>query len=175
MKNNIKKISVLLVVVLGLLARLVPHPPNFVPINAIGLFSGSKFNKITAVIVPLLIMLISDVFLGFHKTMIFVYFSLVLVTLLGLRIGKFNNKKLFAYSITSSFIFFMITNFGVWLMFDMYPRTINGLINCYAMAIPFFGNSIMGDLFYTYLVFYGFSFVENKLINKINSLETQYL
>ena len=160
------------VVLLGLLARLVPHPPNFVPINAIGLFSGSKFGKAMAIILPLLIMLISDLFLGFHKTMIFVYFSLFLTILLGSIIGKFNIKKLFIFSLLSSLIFFIITNFGVWLLFDMYPRTILGLINCYAMAIPFFWNTLLGDLFYTYVVFYGYSFVERKLLDKIQNWGT---
>ena len=172
MKSNIKRLTMVSVVLLGLLARLIPHPPNFVPINAIGLFSGSKFGKIAAMLIPLLIMIVSDLFLGFHKTMIFVYFSLVLTILLGSRIGKFNITKLFIYSLSSSLIFFIITNFGVWLLFDMYPRTLSGLINCYAMAIPFFGNTILGDLFYTYLVFYGFSFVENKLLNKIQDWGT---
>ena len=160
------------VVLLGLLARLVPHPPNFVPINAIGLFSGSKFGKAMAIILPLLIMLISDLFLGVHKTMIFVYFSLFLTILLGSIIGKFNIKKLFIFSLLSSLIFFIITNFGVWLLFDMYPRTILGLINCYAMAIPFFWNTLLGDLFYTYVVFYGYSFVERKLLDKIQNWGT---
>ena len=172
MKNNIRKLTMSSVVLLGLLARFIPHPPNFVPINAIGLFSGSRFGKTTAIIIPLLIMIISDVFLGFHKTMIFVYLSLVLTICLGFRIGKFSFGKLLVYSLLSSLIFFVITNFGVWLLFDMYPKTMSGLINCYVMAIPFFGNTILGDLFYTYVVFYGFSFVENKLINKIQNWGT---
>jgi hypothetical protein len=138
-----------------------------VSINAIGLFSGSKFNKTIAMIVPLSIMIISDMILGFHKTMIFVYFSLFLITLLGFRIRKFNIKNLFVYSLASSTIFFLTTNFGVWLLFDMYPKTIHGLINCYIMAIPFFGNTLMGDMFYTYVIFYGFRFVTRNLLSKI--------
>jgi len=166
MKNNVKKIAIFSVFLLGLLSRLVPHPPNFVPINAIGLFSGSKFNKLMAMIVPLSIMIVSDIILGFHKTMIFVYFSLFLIILLGFRIRQFNIKNLFIYSLISSTIFFLTTNFGVWLLFDMYPKTIHGLINCYILAIPFFGNTILGDISYTYIAFYGFRFVTRKLLSK---------
>lgn len=172
MKSNLKKSAVFFVIVFGLLSRLIPHPPNFVPINAIGLFSGSKFGKAMAIITPLSIMIVSDMILGFHSTMIFVYFSLFAAVLLGLRIGKFNVKSLFFYSLISSTIFFLITNFGVWLLFDMYPKTISGLINCYTMAIPFFGNTILGDLFYTYVVFYGFRFIERNLLNKIRDWGT---
>jgi hypothetical protein len=169
MKNNIMNASIFLVIIGGILSRLLPHPPNFVPITAIALFAGSRFNKKTAFVIPFIIMFLTDLILGFHSTMLFIYGSFLLTTILGFNLKKFNLFSLGKYTLISSILFFVITNFGVWMFFDMYPKTLMGLANCYVMAIPFFKNSLLGDLFYSGVIFYGFKFVETKVLNINNS------
>lgn len=142
---------VLLLIVLALLARLLPHPPNVAPIGAIALFGGNRFdNKWLAFGLPLLCMGLSDLFLGFSSISIFVYLSFMLISLIGMNSKRISNKVIFS----SSLLFFLITNFGVFLL--GYPHTIEGLISCYVLALPFFVNTIIGDFLFTYSLKYGF-------------------
>lgn len=142
---------VLLLIVLALLARLLPHPPNVAPITAIALFGGNRFdNKWLAFGLPLLCMGLSDLFLGFSSISIFVYLSFMLISLIGMNSKRISNKVIFS----SSLLFFLITNFGVFLL--GYPHTIEGLISCYVLALPFFVNTIIGDFLFTYSLKYGF-------------------
>jgi len=146
---------------LAVVARLVPHPPNFAPIGGLALFSGSHFKKKIALLIPLAAMLISDVFLGFHNTMIYVYASFFLAVLIGRLIKNNRWRSLALASLTSSVLFFLITNFGVWLSYSMYPKTLAGLFQSYLMGLPFFRNTILSDFFYTFSFFYGYQFLSN--------------
>lgn len=157
---NKKNIGFLGIILIASFSRLIPHPPNFTPIGGLAIFSGIYFDDKKAVFLPVLAMLVSDLFLGFHLTIFFVYFSFLLMFFIGRFIRKKTNfKKLVLASLISSFLFFLITNFGVWLLFDIYPKNLNGLINCYLMALPFFRNSLLGDIFYSLLFFYGYRFL----------------
>lgn len=141
------------------LIRVVPHPPNFAPVTALALFSGVTFNsRLLGMLVPLAAMAISDLFLGFYSISIWVYFSFILINLLGSYVKTVNLKNI----LLSSVIFFIVTNFGVWVL--GYPKTIEGLLLCYTLAIPFFAYSIIGDLFFSYVLKYSFDFVEKKWI-----------
>lgn len=112
-------------------------------------------------------MLISDLFLGFHSTMVFVYGSFLLTILIGRKIKEnFTPLKLLLAALSSSILFFVTTNFGVWLVGDWYPKTINGLIESYVMVIPFFRNTVLGDLIYSFSFFYGYRLV-NLLLKKL--------
>jgi hypothetical protein len=83
--------------------------------------------------------------------MLFVYVSLFLIVLIFFKISKkMNYKNLFIFSFFGSVIFFLISNFGVWLVGNLYERNINGLIECYFMAIPFFKNTIISTLIFSY-------------------------
>ena len=125
-------------------SRLIPHPWNFSPILAVGIFSGFYFRKFfLASIIVILAMFIGDVFLGFHNTMFFTYISLLAAVALGLLISKFNFLQIIAAGLTSSICFFIITNFGVWLVGNIYSKTFEGFLSCYIAAIPFFGNTIL--------------------------------
>lgn len=149
-----KLISPFLIIVFAVILRLLPHPPNFAPIAAMALFGGAYLDKKYALIVPLLAMLISDLFLGLHQTMVFVYGSFLLTGLIGLWLKKHKSlKNILLATISSSILFFLITNFGVWLVWDFYPKDFYGLIQSYILATPFFRNTILGDLFYTGLFF----------------------
>jgi hypothetical protein len=143
------------------LSRLLPHPANFTPIAAMALAGGVYFNKRIAFVIPLAALLISDLFIGFHNTIFFVYGSFVLIGFLGLWLQT--HKKplpILGATLLSSILFFVITNFGVWVTGGgwFYPRTWQGLIECYALALPFFRNTVAGDLLYTGVLFGLFEF-----------------
>ncbi len=155
-----KLINPLLFIALAVILRLVPHMPNVAPIAAMALFGGVYLNKKYALIVPLVAMFLSDIFLGFHNVMPFVYGSFLVSGLLGLLV---RNHKSFinitGVTLLSSVIFFTVTNFGVWVMGNMYPHTLSGLMTCYAMGVPFFRNTLVGDLFYAGVLFGSYELV----------------
>lgn len=159
-----RKILIVGIILLAVLSRLLPHPPNIAPITAIALFGTASLSAFTGIIIPLFIMFLSDLFLGFHKTIPFVYGSFFLISILGLMLRNHASFKRVTFITTvSSLLFFFITNFGVWLTSSMYPHTIPGLIQAYFMGIPFLRNTLIGDFFYTYSLFYGYFFVNNYL------------
>ena len=145
-------------VLIAALTRLVPHPPNFAPITAMSLFAGAYFTrKQLAFIVPLLAMLISDLFLGFYTISIFVYLSFAVITWMGQQKNRVTPKLV----LLGSVLFFLISNLGVWLLY--YPVTIDGLVTCFALAIPFFAISLLGDIFYSVMLVFGFSAASRRL------------
>jgi hypothetical protein len=150
LKNNQGLILVILTLTFS---RLIPHPPNFTPIISLALISGYIFRNIFFSLVVLLIsMLITDFLLKFHDTMIFVYLSLCLICFFSFKkIKRLNYKNIFIFSIIGSFLFFLITNFGFWLMGDLYTKNINGLISCYFLALPFFTNTLLSTIFFSFL------------------------
>lgn len=166
-------ISVLMIILLAVLARLIPHPPNFAPIAGLALFSGSNFKNKISLLIPLAAMILSDIFLGFHSTIFYVYISFILITLIGRKIKSLKFSNLFLASLLSSILFFLITNFGVWATGSMYPKTFDGLIQSYVMGLPFFRNTVLGDLFYSFSFFYGFEFL-SKFIHKNFIYPTNY-
>jgi len=156
-KKNIEFIIALLFILIGVSLRLLPHTPNFTPIAAVALFGGVYFSKKIALILPLVAMLISDIFIGFYepKLMFFVYGSFVLSVVLGFWLKKHKNWYMVGGSaILSSILFFLITNFAVWAFTPWYAKTLSGIYQCYLMALPFFRNTLIGDLFYA-TVFFG--------------------
>ena len=149
-------------VILATFLRLIPHPLNFTPITSLALFSGVMFNrKWLGLIIPLIAMFLSDTILGFSMISFWVYASFGLITLFGWFIKKMNIHSI----LLSSIIFFIVSNFGVWVL--GYPHTIEGILLCYTMAIPFFGYSIIGDLFWGFVIKFSYKFVENKIYKTI--------
>ena len=154
-KKEIFPISLILILAF---ARLIPHPPNFTPIIAVALISGYFFKNINLSLLILLVaMLLSDLFIGFYENMIFVYASLLLITFVFHKISKkINYKNLFIYCFAGSLIFFIFSNFGVWALgspgvLDVaYERNLSGLVECYILAIPFFGNTFLSTLIFAY-------------------------
>ena len=166
-KTDIKsKVSILTIIILAIIARLIPHAPNFAPIGGLALFSGTNFKNKIALLIPLLAMFISDIFLGFHKTVSYVYVSFIIIVLIG---GLMKNNKwqsLLKASLVSSVLFFLITNFGVWATGTMYQKNLSGLIQCYGFGLPFFRNTLISDLFYSFSFFYGYKFLSNFVFKK---------
>lgn len=148
-------IFVTVAVVLAALSRLLPHLPNFTPIAAIALMGGAFYSdKRMAFVIPFLAMLLSDIILGFHNTMWGVYLAFGIIVFIGFALR--NNLKIHSLviaSLTSSVLFFIITNFAVWFGSSFYSQDIAGLLYCYEMAIPFFANTLMGDAFYITVLF----------------------
>ncbi len=150
----------LLIIGIAVVLRLVPHPANIAPIAAMALFGGAYLNKKYALVVPIVTMIFSDLFLGFHSTVIFVYGSFLLTGVIGIWLRDHKDMRyIFLASLVSSILFFLITNFGVWLVGNLYPKTVQGLIECYIAAIPFFRNTILGDLLYSGVLFGGYAVV----------------
>ena len=154
-KKEIFPISLILILAF---ARLIPHPPNFTPIIAVAIISGYFFKNLNfSFIILLAAMLISDLFIGFYENVVFVYASLLLITFIFYKISKIINfKNLFIFSFAGSFIFFIISNFGVWVLGSpgvhdiAYAKSLSGLIECYILAIPFFGNTFLSTLIFAY-------------------------
>lgn len=153
-------LSILIIITFAVILRLLPHPPNVAPIAAMALFGGAYLDRKYALLVPITAMFVSDLFLGFHNTILFVYGSFLLTGVIGLWLKSHRNVQPIALgSLASSMLFFLITNFGVWLVGGLYPKTLSGLIQSYVMALPFFRNTIIGDLFYSGLFFGGYELV----------------
>jgi len=140
---------------LDVIARLLPHAPNFTPVAASALFAGMVFGRGLALIVPLAAMLLSDWVLGFYDwhVMSVVYAALALPALLGMLARNARWPVAFPLAAASSVIFFAATNFAVWLFSGMYTLDIAGLAKCYVAALPFFQNTLMGDLLWTAALF----------------------
>jgi hypothetical protein len=157
MKN--KKINIILVAIIILLlaaSRLAHHPFNFTPLVAMSLFAGCYLKRQWGIVIPLFGMLVSDYFIGFYdwQVMLSVYVSIIMSFYIGYFLSA--HKKwynVFFSSIVSSILFFLITNFAVWVFFSWYPHNIQGFLLCYSLAIPFFRNTFSGDLFYTTALF----------------------
>jgi hypothetical protein len=147
-------------------SRLLPHPPNVAPIAAMALAGGVYFDKRFAVAVPLLALLLSDVFLGFYSLMIFVYGSFLAIGFLGMWLKTRKSPlTVFGAALAGSVLFFVVTNFGVWLLgHSVYPRSLAGLLECYTLAIPFFRNTLVGDLAYTAVLFGLFEILDRYIV-----------
>jgi len=145
-------------------SRLVPHPPNVAPITALALFGGAHFSsKRLAFMVPLAALLLSDAVLGFYDQMWVVYGSFCMIACIGFQLRtKRTVFAIAAATLCSSILFFVVTNFGVWLFGSVYPRTAQGLATCYVAALPFFRNTLLGDCFYTGLLFGAFRLAEER-------------
>lgn len=166
---NVKRIidalaSPVLIIVAGVLLRLAPHEPNVAPISALALFGGAYLSKKYALILPLIVMIISDLFLGFHATIGWVYGSFILIGCIGLVLRKYKHTHtIILSSLSASLLFYLITNFGVWISGNMYPHNGAGLMESYAMGLPFLKNTVLGDLFYTGLFFGGYELLTHYL------------
>jgi hypothetical protein len=167
MNSNTSRLLAILAAILAAGAlRLIPHPPNFTPIGAMALFSGAYLGRrgLMAFAAPLGAMLLSDAVIGFHSGMPFVYASIAAIVVIGWLVLQHKSPlRIGAAAVASSVLFFIVTNFGTWTMSGMYALTVSGLAACYIAAIPFFQNTIAGDLFYSGLLFGGFALLERAV------------
>jgi len=155
----------LILVITGILFRFIPHLANFSPVLAIALFGGVYLNKKQALVLPLVLMMFSDIFLGLHNTIAFTWGSILLISWIGIKLRKKKNSFNIALGTLSSAIaFFVITNFGVWIS-GWYPRTLNGLISCYTLAIPFFRSTVTSTLVFSLVLFGTYELITKSIKN----------
>jgi hypothetical protein len=170
MQKLLDKVSgPMLFILIGAASRLFLHPPNFTPIAAMALFGGVYLNRKSALVFPLLALFFSDIFIGFAPldTAISVYGSFLLVGLIGRWLREHRSPlNIIKASFLSSILFFLITNFSVWVFWNLYPKTLPGLLEDYMMALPFFRNTLMGDLFYTGVFFGGYELLRAAIGRK---------
>lgn len=165
-----------LLIALAVLLRLAPHWPNFAPIGGLALLAGCYFSRRVALVIPLLAMLISDFWLGFYEwpVALTVYGSFMMTVFLGVML---RNKKQWLWitggSLVGSVIFFLATNTAVWAFTPWYSKTVSGLGQCLTMALPFFRNTLLGDLFYTGLFFLSYELLSAIISFTIKSRSFQ--
>jgi hypothetical protein len=154
--------TVIAMILAAALSRLVPHPPNLTSVAAMALFGGAYLaDKRLAFLVPLGALFLSDLILGFYQHMEVVYASFALIVCIGLWLQERRTiLRVAGAALAGSVVFFLVTNFGVWCLQSLYPHTLDGLIACYVAAIPFFRNTLLGDLLYTAILFGGFALLE---------------
>ena len=130
------------------LFRLLPHWPNVSPVAAMALFGGAYFSdKKMAFIVPFVALFLSDLILGLHNTMVFVYAGFALTVAIGFLLKNRVNVTNTAFAaVAASVLFFLLTNFGAWMTSGLYAKSAAGLMQAYAAGIPFFQNSLLGNL-----------------------------
>ena len=168
-KLNLQTGVLSIIILLAAFTRIMPHPPNFSPMAAIGLFGAAHFaKKWQAFFIPLIGIWISDLvinnyvysisssnFVWFYSGFYWQYISYILIIFAGLFI--FNRgislTKMFGGMISSSGIFFLVSNFGVWAGGTMYPKNFGGLITCYVAGVPFIHNTIISDVLFTTVLF----------------------
>lgn len=182
MKKNL--LLIVLFIAIILIGRILPHPYNFTPLIAVTLLSSySLSNKFLAIMIPLVGFWSSDLFINnyiyagyftdftvFNSGMIWTYGAIVLVALMGSSfLNKISAGKVVLASLSGSTIFYLISNFGVWLFSPMYAKTLIGLTQCYSLALPFYGTSLMGDLIYSAILFGAYQLVFSKNPNFLTS------
>lgn len=153
------------------LSRLLPHPYNFTPVGGMALFAGGILSsKRLFWIVPLIAYWISDLLVMnlwyaadgsfIWGGVLSVYISLFGIILLGKwLLKKVTIPRMAGATVGASVMFFIITNFQVWIISPMYPTSWAGLIECYTLALPFFWNTLAGDAFYVTLLFGSYQLV----------------
>ena len=164
---TIRPLAIVCVIALAALTRLLPHPPNFAPLTALAVFGGIRYaDRRAAILAPLLALFASDLVRevlyrygladqwGLYRGMWVVYTTTTLIVLMA-RFASGTRSPLIIASITlaGSCLFFLVTNFAVWIDGVLYPLTREGLVACYTEAIPFFRNALLGDAFYATVLF----------------------
>ena len=151
-----------------IISRLLPHPPNFTSTIAVAFYLPALFGT-KFIIVALSAFIISDIILGLHSLVFFTWGSLFLIAYIAKYFQKFY-FRIFGVSL-SCIIFFLVSNFGVWALGDLYIKNLEGLILCYTMAIPFLQSSLIGTIIFSTLIEFLLCFNNTKsLIKKINAI-----
>jgi hypothetical protein len=165
MVMNTRLITLALIIFTVAVFRVLPHPPNVSPVAAMALFGGAYFSdKRVAFLVPFLALMLSDLILGLHDTMLYVYGGFALTVVIGFWIKKqMDTGRIAIAAVAASILFFLLTNFGVWVTSGLYPMNVDGLMQAYIAAIPFFQNSLMGNLVFTALLFGGFAALQRHV------------
>lgn len=165
-RTNARLILGIALVVFCTVMRQLPHPWNLTPVGAVSLFSGACFDRRRwAFVVPLTAMFISDSVIGYHSLMPVIYATFALIVVLGMLLRERRRSPGYVAggAVASATIFYIVTNFAMWTISTLYPKTLAGLIACYVAAIPFYGTMLIGDLLYSALLFGAFVWAERRV------------
>lgn len=172
--KNLSKYLAFGLIIIGIISRFLPHPPNFTTIGATAVFSGALVARPWNYLLPILILAVTDFFLGLHQTMFFVYISFILTIFLSEMFLKKSLSPVRAggLGVANALLFYLITNFGVWLTTPLYPPTLDGLIQSYIMGLPFLRNMLVADIIFSvgFISLYNWSLSQqtNKILkNKV--------
>ena|SRR5579871_279135 len=163
-------------IVLVALTRFLPHPANFAPMTAMAVFAGIRIaDRRLALVIPLVILFLSDLGVqakyafgyssqwGLYEGMWCVYGTTAAIALLAsLARGTRSPAIIAGATLAGSCIFYLVTNFGKWAFDNYYPHTLDGFLQCYTMALPFFRNSLLGDFTYAAVLFGAWAFAEAR-------------
>lgn len=172
-KENIKLLTLTAIIFAAAFSRIVPHMPNFAPMDAITLFAAAHFaRQWQAFVIPFAAMWLSSLFIdnviyaSYQKSFVWVYpgfhwqyLGYGLIALLGLAVFRkgISVLRVAGSGLAAGGIFFLVSNFGVWMQDALYPRTWEGLLQCYTAAIPFYRGTLYGDVFYMTVLFAGYA------------------
>ena len=174
---NIRFVVLIILILLAAFSRVIPHMPNFSPLGAIAIFGAAYFHKKwQAFFIPIAATWLSDLYLNnviyakyhpdftwFYSGFYWIYGTYLLIALAGILIvRKVTIGRVIAASLTSTVLFFIITNFICWPGSKMYTQDISGLVTCYAAGLPFIKGTLLGDLFYSAVLFGGFALAQKK-------------
>jgi len=177
MSKKSSLIVLFFLILIGILGRVFPHIPNVTPVTAIALFAVTYFGFRYSFVILLLTMVITDFFIGFYQWQIIlaVYGSFILAGIVGLFIRRHKTTiVIFSGTLVASVVFFLVTNFAVWQFGNMYVHSWPGLVECYTMALPFFRNSLIGDLFYTGAFFGLFESAQYFILRQAKTVAVKY-
>jgi|SRR5690349_19934773 hypothetical protein len=178
-KTSFQPIALTLTV-LAALVRLVPHPPNFAPIGGVALFGGARLRGWQAYLIPLLAMLLTDPirsrleggYAPYSWATPIIYACFLINVFLGrifLRRSS-NPLRIASVALAGSIQFYVITNlFEWWGGITPYPHTVAGLIECYTAALPFFGRTVLADLFYSGILFTAYALLSRRMLQQRSS------
>ena len=157
---------------MAVFTRLIPHGWNITLMGAVALSAGFLISrKSIAVLVPLVAVIISDLFLGFHSTIYYVYGAYILMVAMTSGVGQNRWGTVLATSALGSFLFFLITNFGVWHLEGLYPHTFSGLMQSYIMGLPFYRGQFVADVVGSFAIVYAFNFLLKKVLQQTLSIK----
>ncbi|HPX79943.1 MAG TPA: hypothetical protein PK603_06475 [Bacteroidales bacterium] len=177
-KNPLRLSLITVFILIAAFSRLIPRPPNFAPIGAMALFGAAYFSqRWLALVIPVFTMWISDLvinnvvykayfdhFVWAYQGFYWTYGAFILIVLVGfILLRKVKPSRVIIASLSASVLFFLVSNFGVWASGTMYPHSFAGLVSCYTAGIPFFKNTLLGDLVYSGVMFGAFEFAQYKL------------
>jgi hypothetical protein len=150
-------LPIISLIILIIISRIIPHPHNFTPIISFAIMGSWLFqNQMKTIILTFIIMVTSDLILGFYENIFYVYAALLFIILSFAKNKKYNYQNLILKGFLGSLIFFVLTNFCVWIFEDIYPKTLSGIFSCFIYAIPFFKNTLISTVMFNYIIFYIF-------------------
>jgi hypothetical protein len=164
MQKNIRPIAIALTI-LSALGRLLPHPPNVTPVGSSSLFAGARVNGWMAYLLPILVMAVTDPLVGgYTRSTPVIYLCFLISVWIGRRIARTDSAiRIGTACVLSSVQFFVLTNLSTWAFGTMYAKTAAGLVTCYVAALPFYGATLAGDLFFTAAIF-GLNYMLNRAL-----------